>query len=182
VNFDAKAYWMRTVPDLTDRMPHAPITPAHTDQEAALREVLRSLEFDSVLEVGCGLARVTSILAEHTDDLTAIDIGSDQATVTQKRIPKAHVSQSSIQDFETDRTFDLVIATEVLMHIPPAEIETVCTKLRSLANRWIVNIDWTESLGNKRIAEWNWLHDYRSLFNVWGEVPTGQQTIFISRP
>lgn len=181
MTFDARAYWMRTVPDLTDRMPHAPITPAHTEQEAALREVLRALEFDSVLEVGCGLARVTSILAEMTEDLTAIDIGSDQALVTQKRVPKASVYQTSIQDFAAHRTFDLVVSTEVLMHIPPAEIESVIQKLRRLANRWIVTIDWTEPLAGK-IAPWNWLHPYRDLLDVVGAVPTGKQTIFVSRP
>jgi 2-polyprenyl-3-methyl-5-hydroxy-6-metoxy-1,4-benzoquinol methylase len=181
MNFDARGYWMRTVPDLTDRMPHAPITPAHTEQEAALREVLRGLEFDSILEVGCGLARVTSILAEMTDDLTAIDIGSDQATVTQKRVPKAIVHQTSIQDFQADRTWDLVVSTEVLMHIPPAEIAEVTQKLRGLANRWIVTIDWTKPVAGK-VAPWNWLHPYRELLNVWGEVDTGRQTIFVSRP
>lgn len=172
---------MRTVPDLTDNMPFSPITPEHTAQEAALRQVLDTLEFESALEVGCGLARITSLLAGMVDDLTAIDIGSDQVAVTRKRVPEAIVMQSSIQDFETERTWDLVLASEVLMHIPPSEIQAVCDKLRKLANRWVVTIDWTRAI-SKPIAPWNWRHDYRKLFDtVEGEIPTGLQSIFVIR-
>lgn len=182
MTFDARAYWTRTVPDFEDMMPFSPITPEHSAQEAALLDVLNGLEFDSALEVGCGLGRITSILAGMTDDLSAIDIGSDQVTVTKRRVPAASITQMAIQEFEPNRTWDLVLASEVLMHIPPDEIEAVCDKLRGLARKWVVTIDWTTPLGHKPIAEHNWLHDYRALFgSVERVIPTGLQSIFVIR-
>lgn len=183
MTFDPRAYWSRTVPDIDSMMPFTPITPEHVAQEAILLDLLHGLDFDSALEVGCGLGRITSILAGMAEDITAIDIGSDQVAVTRRRVPDAIVTQSSIQDFEADRKWDLVLASEVLMHIPPAEIQSVCDKLKSMARKWIVTIDWTAPLGDEPIAEENWLHDYPELFgSVEQAIPTNLQTVFLIRP
>lgn len=182
MTFDPRAYWTRTVPGIDELMPFSPITPEHEAQERALLDVLHGLDFDSALEIGCGLGRITIMLAGMVNDLTAIDIGSDQAAVTSKRVPSASVEQSSIQDYEPGQQWDLVLASEVLMHIPPAEIQAACDKLKALSRKWIVTIDWTEPLGRKPIAEWNWLHDYSALFgSVERVVPIGLQSIFIIR-
>ncbi len=182
MTFDARAYWSSPVPDLTADRQLPPTTPEHVEQVRVLHEMLRGLEFGSALEVGCGLGRITRLLATMTDDVTAIDIGADQVATTQRNVPTAVVMQAAIQDFEPDRTWDLVLASEVLLHIPPGEIQAVCDKLRRLANRWIVTVDWTTPVEGP-IAEWNWLHDYRSLFGtVEGEVKTGLQSVFLIRP
>ena len=144
--------------------------------------LLQGLDFGSALEVGCGLGRITSILATLTADLTAIDIGPDQVEATGKRVPSAKMHRASLQDWEPSRTWDLVVATEVLMHIPPNEIQAACDKLRSMANRWVVTVDWTEPIRDTP-AEHNWLHDYRDLFGIVERaIPIGQQSIFVVRP
>lgn len=177
MKFSADAYWTRPVPNPTSMMPFSPIRPAHADQERTLLDVLAGLEFDSVLEVGCGLGRITAML--QTDDLTAIDIGADQVAVTRDRVPTARVEQARIQDYEPDRQWDLVLASEVLMHIPPADIQAVCDKLQRLSLRWVVTVDWTEPI-TRRVLPHNWLHDYRSLFGkVETVVPIGLQSIFV---
>jgi trans-aconitate methyltransferase len=177
MKFSADAYWTRRVPNPESMMPFSPIRPAHAAQERALKSVLAGLEFDSALEVGCGLGRITAMLG--TDDLTAIDIGADQVVVTRQRVPSAVVEQARIQDYEPDRQWDLVLASEVLMHIPPDDIQAVVDKLQRLSRRWVVTLDWTEPI-TRRVLPHTWLHDYRSLFGkVETVVPIGLQSIFV---
>ena len=178
--FSPDDYWTRPVPNPDTLMPFSPIAPAHAAQEAALLKVIGGLGFDSVLEVGCGLGRITMHLAQMTDDLTAIDIGPDQVRITRQRVPGATIEQARIQDYEPSRTWDLVLASEVLMHIPPSDIQAVCDKLKRLANSWIVTVDWTEPI-RKRVLAHNWRYDYEALFGPAERIPIGLQSIFVIR-
>ena len=165
MTFDPTEYWNTHQP---------PVYPAHREQEAAIQRVLDDLPYESALEVGCGNGRITNILRQP---VTVMDI-SERVYATAERTGATPI-HSSLQDFTTDERWDLVIAVEVLMHIPPSDIEAACDKLRSMAKRWVVTCDWTQPLG-KPTGEHNWLHDYRALLRPTREVPVGRQTIFIT--
>ena len=165
MTFSPEAYWLEHGP--TDQRGHA-------KQEAALRKVLASLPFGSVLEVGCGNGRITKMVPSAT----VIDISPDRVEATTHRFPDTEGIVSSLQDFDTDRQWDLVIAVEVLMHIPPAQIEQACDKLLALSNRWVVTCDWTQPL-RRPIAEHNWLHPYAELLRPTRSIPVGLQTIHV---
>jgi len=89
----------------------------------------------------------------------------------------------ALQDFYPGTTYDLVLASEVLLHIPPDEIEQAVDRLFKLSAKYIVTIDWTEPIPGVEAAYWNWIHDYRSLFE--GQIERTQksylQTIFVVR-
>lgn len=172
--FDPAAYWQHTAP---------PVYPEHAAQEAALVNVLRDLDFGSVLEVGCGDGRVTSLLAGLTrEPITVLDVNAERVASTIRRVPGTIGVHSNIVDFSTDQRWDLVIAVEVLMHVPPEDIEAACDNLRRLSARWIVTCDWTEPLpAGKERAEHNWLYDYARLLSPTRSVRVGRQTIHVTR-
>ena len=163
--FDPDAYWQRHGP--TDK-------PDHRQQEAALRKVLAGLPFGSVLEVGCGNGRITRMVPPAT----VIDISPDRVKATTQRFPDTEGIVSSLQDFDTDRQWDLVIAVEVLMHIPPQQIEQACENLLSLAACYVVTCDWTAPI-HKQPAAHNWRHDYQALLRPSRSIPVGKQTIHV---
>ena len=112
--------------------------------------------FSTVLEVGCGFGRITRLLLSNFPNIheyLAIDLSPDQienakeftrpVIETRKDNPLNFIV-SDIQSFQNQRKYDLVIASEVLMHILPSEIEKAMIKLVSMSNRHVVNIDWYE--------------------------------------
>lgn len=111
----------------------------------------------------------------------AIDIGKTQTAAVQRRVPRAHVLNASIQDFQTDQHYDLAVAVEVLMHIAPDDLQAVCDKLRRMAS-WIVTCDWTEPVKGP-VDPHNFRHNYVRAFGsmVQSVRPIDKQTIFVIR-
>lgn len=177
--FDPDAYWRAdqgVVPAVEEPSPAFDLLP----------DVLRSLDgpITSVLDVGCGQGRIAELLLQvfPAGQYVGIDISPSQVYATKLVRPDGNVYLSRLQDFDDDAGFDLVIASEVLMHVAPAEIQAACDKLKSLARKAVVTVDWTVPLRGE-IAEWNWLHHYEALFrSVERVVPAGLQSIMVVRP
>jgi len=95
-------------------------------QEQMLIEYLKKYSFSSVLEVGCGFGRITKLLLTNFPEITdyyAFDLSPHQienAKINIKGVPKSESVQfaiSDIQSFQSSKKYDLVIASEVLLHI-----------------------------------------------------------------
>lgn len=184
MTFDPRTYWPAMGPWLAG--PGA-VSPEHILVESYLAALLPSLNpIHSVLDVGCGRGRLASLLGEALPaaHYTGLDIGEAQVEATQKVRPDGTLYLTPIQDFDTKHKYDLVLVSEVLMHIPPNEIESVCKKLMKLATKAIVAIEWTQPIGDIPPADWNWLHDYRSIFgsNITQENIIGLQSVYVIRP
>jgi cyclopropane fatty-acyl-phospholipid synthase-like methyltransferase len=121
-----------------------------------------------VLEVGCGFGRITKQLYENLRPSLyhAFDISSHQIENAQKNLGSSNVEffVSSIEDFVPTRRYDLVLAVEVLMHIPPESISVTVRKLVDASTHFIVNLDWKVTDG---VSSGNcFLHDYSSLYRA----------------
>ena len=71
---------------------------------------------------------------------------------------------SNIQSLQVNKKYDLVIASEVLLHILPSEINEVVSKLVNMSNRHVVNIDWYEEKTPKNVAPHNFIHNYEEIY------------------
>jgi SAM-dependent methyltransferase len=164
------------------------VSPEHIAIEQILGDLLPSLNpLHSVLDVGCGRGRLAALLGAvlPSAHYTGLDIGEAQTQATQAVRPDGAVYTVPIQDFDSKHRFDLVLSSEVLMHIPPNEIEQVAQKLLKMATKYILLIEWTEPIGDVVPAEYNWIHDYRSLFGndrIELERIHALQSIFLIRP
>ena len=147
----------------------------YAEQEAALEEFLRPLEFQSVLEVGCGFGRIASLIRRVNPkaSYTGLDLSLTMIAAAHDRLgADAELVDSALGDFKPkSRTWDLVIAVEVLMHVPPEGVVKAVRKLDRLAVAHIVTLDWATPLPRKRTAEHNFLHDYPALL---GKGPFGR--------
>jgi len=148
-----------------------------------LKNNVSSSSFSSVLEVGCGFGRITKLLLSnfpHIREYLAIDLSPDQienakelitpSTETKAQVPNLTFLVSDIQSLQIQKKYDLVIASEVLMHILPSEIAEVMSKLISMSNEHIVNIDWYEQQAPRKAAPHNFIHQYEKLYRNMPEV------------
>jgi len=108
-------------------------------------EYLEKIEFNSVLEFGCGAGRISKLLLDKfkVDDYVAFDISPDQINHAKEQCKEhqADFQVSTIQKFVSDKKFDLVIGTGVLGHIHPNDIMQVIQHLLSFTKKNFIHVD-----------------------------------------
>ena len=140
------------------------------------RNLASSSSCSTVLEAGCGFGRITKLLLTtfpNIQEYQAIDLSPDQIE-NAKQFTRSVVETmsdnplnfvvSDIQSFQSQRKYDLVIASEVLMHVLPSEIEKVMIKLVNMSNHHVVNIDWYEKEKPRKMAPHNFIHEYEKIY------------------
>ena len=142
----------------------------HKIHEKLLVDLLKRLEFSTVLEVGCGFGRITKLMLNNfkgIKEYDAIDLSPDQIENAKRYVnsPLVKYQVSEIQAFNPNgKKYDLVLISEVLLHIMPSEIKAVMEKLISLSNKHVVNIDYYEDVQTLNLEEYNFLHQYEQIY------------------
>jgi len=184
---DTELYWKeRGRGYLSEFKRHNPMTRYRFwRQEQAIRNSLPD-DIESVLEVGCGFGRITKILLENPDieRIVATDISPDQIDAAKEQIAddRAEFQAMSVLDLNCHKEFDLVIASEVLMHIPPHQIQDVMDRMERASKRYVMNVDWHAPSEPIEAGGYCWQHDYCSLYsNAELTKRLHRQGIFIGR-
>lgn len=188
-------------------------SPAYEEQEALLRTQFDNFFFTGsrrdtrVLEVGPGFGRITKLVADRHRSQISTYTGWDVSALalTQAQVHAQLAFNASIVGplqnpylgvaVRHDH-FDLVIAIEVLMHIPPQDVRAAIANLYDYLapGGTLITCDWTKPLDpNIPIRDGNFLHDY---FEHWiagrpdpfkpahltfRPITCGLQTIFVVR-
>jgi len=140
-------------------------------QEKGLIEFLKNkTNFESVFELGCGFGRITKLLLNEFPDIgryTAVDLSPDQIANARKYVSndKVEFAVSSGQDLNyPSDSYDLVFASEVLMHIPPTDIRNVVASMVRISRKHIVNLDWYHEIQGYEVGGYCFNHDYQSIY------------------
>jgi SAM-dependent methyltransferase len=153
-----------------------------TVQEQQILRLLEHKEFRNVLDVGCGDGRLGMLLRERTPGLqyTGLDLSSVAIEVAGQNVPNADLYTIAFKDWNVPLRWDLVICSEVLLHVPPAEAPLFLEKLLIYAERWVLLVDWYPSSEPREIAAWNFDH-HDLLVTRLGEpaVRVGEQGIWL---
>jgi SAM-dependent methyltransferase len=93
----------------------------------------------SALDLGCGTGRHATILAEHFDQVTAVDLSA--AMIARAR-PAANVAYRAASLFDVTGTYDLVFSSAMLHHVIP--VEPALAHIRSLVapggRAWLADV------------------------------------------
>ena len=149
--------------------------PPYQYQENIFRAYLDGMilkeEIKSVLELGAGTGRMTKIVMEELNPeyYMAVDIKQHGDFVykvvdsyREFDITQAAWNDSSLMERDS---FDLILASEVFMHIKPIDIDQVIFWLSHIGKQ-IINIDWTFDPNPN--TEWYFIHDYEKLYEKYG--------------
>ena len=183
--YDPVAFWTANGPELAK-----PGTEG-VDQGMVLKELTLLVDelegITSVLDVGCGQGRLAHWLKDVLPDAfyAGLDLGTPQLTGTKLVRPDGEFFLADIRDPLPEelqgRQWDLVLASEVLLHVPPAEIQAAVDNLKLLAGKYLLTVDWSQPIGSVKPAPWNWLHDYETLLAPDVEIQVHLQSIFLKR-
>lgn len=97
-----------------------------------------------VLEIGCGIGRMTKYLAEVFGEVHAIDVSGEMIRQAKERLANTsnvHFSEGNGSDFSSfpDEYFDFVFSAYVFQHVPSFEVikSNICDAFRVLKPRGI---------------------------------------------
>ncbi len=187
MKYDPVRYWTEAGrnPQHWEHHSHFKQTPVFQKQEERLMVTLAKLpEPIAIFEAGCGWGRITRLVRDLWPDAhyDACDLSPERIAIAAEELPDVGFQVASLQEFVPHRRYDLVLAVEVLMHIPPPQIGSAVDTLCALSGRDVVSLDWTEPI-NRPVAPWNFIHDYEALYGdrLVSVEEVGQQSIFVAR-
>lgn len=157
MTYEPREYWKNRAPLV--RKPH------HVAAEEVFMDALGRIRVSSILEIGVGNGRIGKLLVERWPNATytGVDIAPARLAEARETLPEhAVLVEADLFDFDTDDTFDLVVAAEVLMHVRPGEVAEAVERLQLWSHRHIYTLDWDVPI-KKTPAEHNFLHDYEAL-------------------
>lgn len=168
---------------------------AYVEQEDELREMIEDIRPapKSVLEIGPGFGRITRLvdltLSDHEVDYRALDVSAVALHDAQLFVhPSFEFDEVIVQPIQHPDLgphlpkADLVIAIEVLMHIPPSQVQQAVDNmlLATKPGGTLITCDWTRNLGRTPIRDRNYRHEYHALFDRAGN-KVGRPMIIRSR-
>ena len=139
-------------------------------EEKILVDYLKGINFESVLEIGCGFGRITNKILSNfqVKKYVAIDLSEDQIKNAKKLcvdFKNIQFRKSTIQAFKINEKFDLVLGVKVLLHVPSEEIESVIKKLIDLTSNHIVNVDFNSRYKPKILLPHVFVHKYKEIYS-----------------
>lgn len=173
-------------------------------QEQVFRQFLKGLKrlkevnmdqkpIETVLEVGAGTGRITKIMLEEFPDIFRYDVTDLQfdrltlaETIGPDNVRKLNWYSLDITSDEFNlvfaphspiKTYDIILSSEVFMHIKPEDIGSVLKRVTGLLapnHGLIANIDWGSS---PEPSEWCFIHDYDKMYIENGLHPVFEATI-----
>ena len=108
---DAYNSWAKTYDTITNK--------TRDLESIAIQKVLGDMEFDKVLEIGCGTGKNTQWLAERSNHLTAVDFSGEMLILAKQKInlPNVVFKQADLMQQWQLGKVNLVTCSLVLEHI-----------------------------------------------------------------
>lgn len=163
--FEYRKYWEQIGTTMKDKFSESEISRL---QQERIVDILKDFEFESILELGAGFGRITRNILDNfkVKHYTCLDVSLTQINHLHKDFPNVEAVYSSIKDFNTKEQWDLVIASEVLMHIVPENIDYVFYKMSKWAKTAILSLDYypIESCRFEKLDPHNWEYDYQKKY------------------
>lgn len=125
-----------------------------------------------VLDLGAGPGRFVEMWAEFDVDLTCLEWSDAFFPLLDDRCRAvgARALQLDLTSEQIDETFDLVFATQVLLHIPPEDIAAAVGHMKAMMGGHAAILSWQGKDFDTQTGDklQSFSHDYRALFEQAG--------------
>lgn len=104
---------------------------------SSARNMISEIDFESILEVGCGPGDLAEELFKSDANYLGIDIDDREIMTARARYPHRKFQHASAYELPIENvSIDLVVACEVLEHL--SDPETAMRELDRVARKWIL--------------------------------------------
>ena len=124
------------------------VSPYERDKYMATLAALPRQTYEAGFEVGCSIGVLTQSLAARCRSLLAVDVAAsalERAALRCEPYPHVSFEQMRIPHAWPDRSFDLVVLSEVVYYLDATDVKRLATRLRASAQRGcdLVLVHWT---------------------------------------
>lgn len=137
-----------------------------------LEEQLRGRSGASAIDLGCGNGRTAVLLANHYQQVRAVDLSGEMIRLAQSRRPHPRVTFERADIDEVDGQYDLVLSIMVLHHVP--DLERTLDRIRRMVAPGGVAILVDNAEPQRTRAHFHWGH----LMVLYGELRAGRPHAF----
>jgi len=112
--------------------------PTGRHMRRVIADVVKSLAYDTVLDVGCGQGSLLQAIAplRPGSRYAGVDFSEKALAVARHRVPQAEFAWLDLTQGHLDRRFDLVLCTDVLEHIE--DDAAALANVAGMAGRYLV--------------------------------------------
>jgi SAM-dependent methyltransferase len=112
--------------------------PVHRRQTEALLKLVTKLNVGTVLDVGCGAGDNLAALAYAMPQLvlSGADVSPGALALAAQRVPSANLRELDVQRENLKETFDLVMAIQVVEHLP--DDGAALRNMALMAKHWVI--------------------------------------------
>lgn len=150
--YDYKEYWGNKGLSPADKW---------TDKKIKIVEnIIKKLDFETVLELGCGDGQFTKLLKKYGRFITGLDMS--EARIERNEFIDVAINKN-VLDFQFS-DYDLICCSHFLLHVKPQDVKRVIQSIKEHA-KYIILV---EPHPLKDFGEWeyyNFKHEYKKLFN-----------------
>lgn len=116
----------------------------YSERGTLIRLVTEEYPFNSLLEAGCGVGQNISLISKLIPSirLTGVDLSSKSLVEAQKTLQNSKCKSISLVESDlislsqfADKSFEIVMASAVLLYIPGDEIEKVISELLRVTSK-----------------------------------------------
>ena len=104
-----------------------------------IKRILSNIPRDlNILELGCNRGNFIGFLKElGFTGITGLEINETAFKICKKRFPEFNFINSAIENFNTNRKYDLVLTCCVLIHIHQKNIQNIVDHIKKLSSKYI---------------------------------------------
>ena len=156
--FDPREYWQ-------NRGTNYPVTVAKMEDEMAHLASWLKVHPGNILEVGSGWGRVYAYLKANglAADYKMVDFVDSMREGCQQKTGILPDKWDGRLLPYPDKSFDLVLSVEVLLHVPPADIARILAEHARVSRQWLYIV--TVGTCYKPLGVHCFWHDYLRLFS-----------------
>lgn len=93
-------------------------TPSYLVKRQAILDALATVPYRSVLEVGCGMGDLLSVLASRGFSGLGIDVAKEAVAAARQQVDNQAIAVEQLDITEVKQRYEVVIASEVMEHCP----------------------------------------------------------------
>ncbi len=141
----------------------------HLLAQKRIEEILKNIEFDSLLEIGCGTGENLNYLKEKFPDKTFVGCDFSKSQLKKaSRFPLRFDYANAENLPYADKSFDVILTIGCLVHIP--KMDKVEKEIQRVGKKYLIILEEdfmtapTEWIMKWAGSGWHFFHDYRNLF------------------